>query len=111
MPLTDEWNLAVPMLLMDVYNCLEDFPAVEREAAAALEVPTFSEVVRQVVVPGARALAWFEAGRLAQAAARREPLTRRRAGWGSASTSSPSITCACWPGWRWSSVTWTPPSG
>jgi LuxR family transcriptional regulator, maltose regulon positive regulatory protein len=69
LPLTDEWNLAVPMLLMDVYNCLEDFPAVEREAAAALEVPTFSEVVRQVVVPGARALAWFEAGRLAEAAA------------------------------------------
>jgi LuxR family maltose regulon positive regulatory protein len=66
-PIADEWNLAVPMLLMDVYNCLEDFPAVEREAIAALEVPTFSEVVRQVVVPGARALAWFEAGRLAEA--------------------------------------------
>jgi len=68
MQLMDEWNLAVPLLLMDVYNCLEDFPAVEREAIAALAVPTFTDVVRQVVVPGARALAWFEAGRLAQAA-------------------------------------------
>jgi LuxR family maltose regulon positive regulatory protein len=66
--LMDEWNLAVPLLLMDVYNCLEDFPAVEREATAALAVPTFTDVVRQVVVPGARALAWFEAGRLAEAA-------------------------------------------
>ncbi|HXJ28078.1 MAG TPA: helix-turn-helix transcriptional regulator, partial [Streptosporangiaceae bacterium] len=65
---SDEWNLAVPMLLMTVYNCLEDFAAVEREAAAALQVPTFSEVVKQVVVPGARALARFDAGQLNEAA-------------------------------------------
>jgi LuxR family maltose regulon positive regulatory protein len=64
----DEWNLAVPLLLMDVYICLQDFPAVEREAAAALAEPTFTEVIRHVVVPGARSLAWFEAGRLAEAA-------------------------------------------
>ena len=84
LPLTDEWSLAVPMLLMDVYNCLEDFPAVEREAAAALEVPTFSEVVSQVVVPGARARAWFEAGRLAQAAeaAQAADVQARRLGFG-----------------------------
>jgi LuxR family maltose regulon positive regulatory protein len=65
---SDEWDLAVPMLLMTVYNCLEDFAAVEREAAAALDVPTFSEVVKQVVVPGARALARFDAGQLNEAA-------------------------------------------
>jgi LuxR family transcriptional regulator, maltose regulon positive regulatory protein len=58
----------VPLLLMTVHNCLEDFAAVEREAAAALEVPTFSEVVKQVVVPGARALARFDAGQLTEAA-------------------------------------------
>ena len=65
---SDEWDLAVPLLLMTVHNCLEDFAAVEREAAAALEVPTFSEVVKQVVVPGARALARFDAGQLTEAA-------------------------------------------
>jgi LuxR family maltose regulon positive regulatory protein len=83
-PVTDEWNLAVPMLLMGVYNCLEDFAAVEREAAAALEVPTFSEVVRQVVVPGARALAWFQAGHLAAAAdaAQAADAQARRLGFG-----------------------------
>ncbi|HTR96133.1 MAG TPA: LuxR C-terminal-related transcriptional regulator [Trebonia sp.] len=65
---SDEWNLAVPLLLMTVHNCLEDFAAVEREAAAALEVPTFSEVVKLVVVPGARALARFGSGQLNKAA-------------------------------------------
>ena len=66
--LTDEWNAAVPMILMRVYNCLEDFPAAEREADAALAAGTASEPVRLVMVPGARALAWFGAGRLAEAA-------------------------------------------
>lgn len=67
-PSADEWDLAVPLLLMTVHNCLEDFAAVEREAAAALQVPTFSEVVKQVVVPGTRALARFDAGQLTEAA-------------------------------------------
>ena len=39
-----------------------------REAALTLATPALSEPVKQVVVPGAQALAWFEAGHLAQAA-------------------------------------------
>jgi LuxR family transcriptional regulator, maltose regulon positive regulatory protein len=69
--LADEWNLAVPLILMRVYNCLEDFPAVEREAASVLAMPYVAEPVKLVMVPGARALASFEAGRLADAAAAR----------------------------------------
>ena len=56
------------MILMRAYTWLEDFPAVEHEAAAALAMPALTEPVRLVLVPGARALAWFEAGRLADAA-------------------------------------------
>ena len=44
-------------------------PAVEREAAAILAMPELTEPVRRVLVPGARALAWFEWGRLGDAAA------------------------------------------
>ena len=66
--LTDEWNAAVPLILLRVYPCLEDYPAVEREAAAALAMPELTEPAKLVLVPGARALAWFEAGRLAEAA-------------------------------------------
>jgi LuxR family transcriptional regulator, maltose regulon positive regulatory protein len=66
--LTDEWDAAVPLILMRVHNCLEDFPAVEREAAAGLAMPGLAEPVKQVMVPGARALAWFAVGRLAEAA-------------------------------------------
>ena len=64
----DDWNVAVPLVLMRVYAWLEDFQAVEREAAAALATPGLAEPVRLVLVPGARALAWFEAGYLAEAA-------------------------------------------
>jgi LuxR family transcriptional regulator, maltose regulon positive regulatory protein len=66
--LTDEWNAVVPLVLVRVYNCLGDFPAAEREAAAALAAPGVAESVRLVMVPGARALAWLEAGQLAEAA-------------------------------------------
>ena len=66
--LTDEWDVAVPLILMRVYTCLGDFPAAEREAAAALALPMVTEPVKFVMVPGARALAWFEAGQLAEAA-------------------------------------------
>jgi LuxR family maltose regulon positive regulatory protein len=66
--LTDEWNVVVSLILIRVYNCLDDFPAAEREAATALAAPDVAESVRLVMVPGARALAWFETGRLAQAA-------------------------------------------
>ena len=66
--LTDEWNAAVPLILLRVYNCLEDFQAVEREAAAALAIPGVTEPARLLLVPGAQALAWFGSGRLAEAA-------------------------------------------
>jgi LuxR family maltose regulon positive regulatory protein len=66
--LKDEWNAVVPLVLLRVYNCTEDFPAIEREAAAALALPDLPESARVMLVPGAQALAWFQAGRLAEAA-------------------------------------------
>ena len=60
----DEWNVAVPMTLLTAYTWLEDFEAVEVEAATALASPSVSEPVKLVAVPGARALASFESGRL-----------------------------------------------
>ena len=66
--LSDEWIAAVPLILLRVYTWLEDYEAVEREAAAALATPELTEPVKLVLVPGAQALAWFEAGHLAQAA-------------------------------------------
>ena len=42
-PLADEWTAALPLILIRVYNCLEDFPAVAREAATALAAPLISE--------------------------------------------------------------------
>ena len=66
--LADEWNSVVTLILIRVYNCLDDRLTAEREAAAALAEPDVAESVRLVMVPGARALAWFEAGRLTEAA-------------------------------------------
>ncbi len=68
MRLQDEWNAAVPLILLRIYPCLEDLQAVEREAAAALAMAELTEPARLVLVPGAQALAWFESGRLAEAA-------------------------------------------
>jgi len=65
--LSDPWNVAVPLILLRVYPCLEDYESVEREAAAALAIPELAEPARLVLVPSARALAWFEAGRLSEA--------------------------------------------
>jgi len=65
---TDEWNAVIRLTLVRVFTCLGDFPAAEREAAAALAAPDVAESVRLVMVPGARALALFEAGHLAEAA-------------------------------------------
>jgi LuxR family transcriptional regulator, maltose regulon positive regulatory protein len=65
---TDEWTAALPIVLSRAYTYLEDFPAVEREAALALSTPTLPEPVKLVQVPGALALAAFEAGDLRQAA-------------------------------------------
>jgi LuxR family transcriptional regulator, maltose regulon positive regulatory protein len=64
----DEWDIGVTMVLLRAYTWLEDFDAVDREAAAALAIPSLAEPVKLVQVPGAQALAWFAAGRLAQAA-------------------------------------------
>jgi len=66
--LTDEWAVALPTVLLRGYTIGEDFPAVEREAAVARAMPELAEPFRQVLVPGARALAWFESGHLRQAA-------------------------------------------
>ena len=60
----DEWNVAVPLILLRAYTWLEDFEAVEREAATALAATHVSEPVKLVALPGARASALFESGRL-----------------------------------------------
>ena len=64
----DEWNAAVPMILLRGYMWLDDYEAVEREVAAALSMPSLAEPVKLVLVRGAQALAWFQAGHLARAA-------------------------------------------
>jgi LuxR family transcriptional regulator, maltose regulon positive regulatory protein len=66
--LADEWVAAVPMILTHVHTWLEDLPAVQREAAAALAMPELSEPAKLVHVRGSRALALFEAGYLDEAA-------------------------------------------
>jgi LuxR family maltose regulon positive regulatory protein len=66
--LGDEWGFGVPLLLLRAYTWLEDFEAVDREAAVAQAMPSAAEPARLVDVRGAQALAWFEAGRLAEAA-------------------------------------------
>ena len=80
----DEWNTGVPAVLLRAYTWLEDFGAVDREAAAALAIPSLAEPVKLVLVPGAQALAWFGAGRLAEAAeaARAADADARRLGFG-----------------------------
>jgi LuxR family transcriptional regulator, maltose regulon positive regulatory protein len=66
---SDEWvTAALPTVLLRAYTWLEDYEAVEREAAAALAAPELPEPFKLVLVPGAQALAWFEAGHLPQAA-------------------------------------------
>ena len=65
--LTDQWVASLPVILLRACTLLEDYEAVEREAAGALTAPELPEPVKLVQVPGARALAWFEAGHLAQA--------------------------------------------
>ena len=66
--LRDEWNAVAPLVLIRVYNCLDDFAAAEREAATALADPDVAESVKLVMVPGARALACYELGHLTAAA-------------------------------------------
>src|SRR5262249_37187381 len=57
-----------PLILLRVYPFLDDPQAVEREAATALALPDLPEPARLILVPSARALTWFEAGRLTDAA-------------------------------------------
>ena len=80
--LEDEWAFGVPLLLVRAYTWLEDFAAVDREAAAARAMPSVADPARQVDLRGAQALAWFEAGRLAEAtqAARAAESDARRLG-------------------------------
>jgi LuxR family transcriptional regulator, maltose regulon positive regulatory protein len=66
--LRDEWNAAVPLILLRVYTYTEDLQAVTREAATALAMPEATEPMRLVMVPGALALAWFQRGQLIKAA-------------------------------------------
>jgi LuxR family transcriptional regulator, maltose regulon positive regulatory protein len=66
--LGDEWSAAAPLILLRAYTWLEDFDAVGREVATALALPSLTETAGLVDVRGAQALAWFEAGRLAEAA-------------------------------------------
>jgi LuxR family transcriptional regulator, maltose regulon positive regulatory protein len=66
--LNDQWSTGLPLILMRIHTCLEDLPAVEREAAAARAMPELSEPARLVMVPGGLALARFHWGDLAGAA-------------------------------------------
>ena len=65
----DEWDAAVPLVMMRLYASLEDVKAVEREVDAALAIPALTEPARLMLLPGTQALAWFEAGHLADAGA------------------------------------------
>jgi len=50
----DEWNAAVPLILLRVYTWLEDVEAVDREAATALEMPSLAGPAKLVAAgPGA----------------------------------------------------------
>ncbi|HEY2488330.1 MAG TPA: hypothetical protein VGI37_02415, partial [Streptosporangiaceae bacterium] len=66
--LADDWVAAIPIVLLRAYTWLEDYEAVDREAATALATPELTDPVQRVMVPGAQALAWLETGRLAEAA-------------------------------------------
>jgi LuxR family maltose regulon positive regulatory protein len=68
LPLSDEWSVGIPLILLRVYPCLDDFPAVEREAEVALALPGLPEPARLILVPSAQALARFLAGDLTEAA-------------------------------------------
>jgi LuxR family transcriptional regulator, maltose regulon positive regulatory protein len=63
----DEWNAVVPLVLLRAYTWLEDVESVDHEAATALEMPSLAGPAKLVDARGAQALAWFEAGRIADA--------------------------------------------
>ncbi len=81
--LTDDVVAAgLAVSLLRVYGWLEDGEALAREAALTLATPALGEPIKQIVVPGTQALAWSEAGHLAQAAeaAQAAELAARRLG-------------------------------
>jgi len=82
--LRDEWNAAVPLILLRVHTYTEDLQGVAREAATALAMPEVTEPITLVMVPGALAMAWFQRGQLAKAAdaARAADADARRLGFG-----------------------------
>jgi LuxR family transcriptional regulator, maltose regulon positive regulatory protein len=63
----DEWNAVAPLILLRAYAWLEDVEAVDREAVAALGMPSLAGPAQLVDARGAQALAWFEVGRIADA--------------------------------------------
>ena len=101
--LGDEWGFGVPLLLLRAYTWLEDFEAVDREAAAAQAMPAVTEPARLVDVRGAQALAWSKPAAWPRPLRRPGPPIPTRSGWDSSSIPSQWITCAFWPAPRWSS--------
>ena len=89
------------------YTWLEDFEAVDREAATAQVMASVADPARLVDLRGAQALAWFDAGRLAEAAEAARAAGTDAGRLGSSSIPSQWITCASWPASRWSSATST----
>ena len=65
----DEWITALLAILLRAYAYLEDFAAFDREATAALAMPSLPEPFKLILVRGAQAFAWFAVGRLTDAAA------------------------------------------
>jgi LuxR family maltose regulon positive regulatory protein len=82
--LSGEWTAAAVANLVRVYAYLEDYDAVEREAAWTRATPELAGPVTLVALPGGQAVAWLESGRLAQAAeaARAADEQARRLGFG-----------------------------
>jgi LuxR family maltose regulon positive regulatory protein len=63
----DEWDATVPLIMLRVHACLGDVKAVARETDAALAASGLTKPAKLVVLPGAQALACFEAGHLCDA--------------------------------------------
>ena len=108
--LTDEWDAAVPLVLLRAYTWLEDFEAVEREAAAALAMPGSPSRSSWCWCPGRRRWPGSRPATWPRPPRPPGPPSARRSGWDSTSISSPWITCVRWPASRWSGGTSTPRS-
>ena len=88
---SDEWTAALPLALAHVYQWLDDYEAVEREAAAALAMPGLTNPVKLVLVPGARAVAWFDAACCPRPPRPQVSLVPMPGGWASISIFSPGL--------------------